>query len=93
MYNTEFGLYNTSNHLYRIHVDYNKRALAQLKDCGIASGIHYTCTHNHIVYSTGDKCPKSEIESTTTLSIPFNEALTDGEISYIINKVKKLCRH
>jgi dTDP-4-amino-4,6-dideoxygalactose transaminase len=90
IYNTEFGLENTSDHLYRIRVADNKQAMTELGDYGIASGIHYACMHNHKVYSTGDKCPKSEIESTTTLSIPFNEALQDDEISYIINKVKQL---
>lgn len=87
-YNYNFNLKNNSSHLYRISVDNRDNLIQKLKHKGIQTGIHYTSLHNHTVYQKPSSvCPKSEIESLRTLSIPFNEGLTDVEVEYIINTI------
>ena len=90
MYNDALGYNNTSSHLYRIVTKDNKAKMQELKEKGVVTGIHYEAAHLNPVYNSGQKfaCPLSEAIATTTLSIPFNEALTDKEIKYIIDCVK-----
>ena len=90
MYNEALGYNNTSSHLYRIVTKDNKEKMKELKEKGIVTGIHYEASHLNPVYNNGHKfaCPLSEAIATTTLSIPFNEALTDKEVNYIIDCVK-----
>ena len=92
VYNKELGYNNTSDHLYRIIVDNNKNFIESIKTLDIVCGIHYDALHENEVYSPQltDNCPNSSKLSKQTVSIPFNEELTDNEISYIINKIKEL---
>ena len=87
-YNTKLQINNTSNHLYRVRVADNKKVASKLKEVGIPTGIHYLCLHNHSVYNTNQILPNSEIESQTTLSLPFHEKLTLKEINKIIKTIK-----
>lgn len=89
-YNENFNLENKSSHLYRIRVENRTEIIERLKNKGIQTGIHYTSLHNHNVYrKINSNCPKSEIESNLTLSIPFHERLTDDEIDYIIKNINE----
>ena len=90
IYNEALGYSNASSHLYRIAVKDNKAKMKELREKGIVTGVHYDASHLNPVYNQGKRyaCPKSEAVSTTTLSIPFNEKLTDKEIKYIIECVK-----
>jgi len=99
IYNDHFGLNNCSKHLYRINVDNNKTFIAEMKKHNIICGIHYECCHNHKSYKRTDRSPKrrmgnslalSEKESTTTVSLPFHEMLTDTDIEEVIKTVEKL---
>ena len=90
-YNFEFGLSNTSDHLYRIQVENRNNFIKKMKECGISCGIHYAATHllePYRKYVTGD-LPQSEIIEKTTVSIPFNEMLNDDNLNYIVSSVKK----
>jgi dTDP-4-amino-4,6-dideoxygalactose transaminase len=91
IYNLEFGLNNTSDHLYRIEVSDNKEFLKVAKQNSIICGIHYDSQHLNNVYkpySTNSNCPKSEKLSKHTVSIPFHEELTEQNINNIIKLIK-----
>ena len=77
---------NTSNHLYRIRVPERDKTIKELKKNGIQTGIHYASLHNHQTYKINNlNCPKSEAESSVTLSIPFHEKLKMKDLNCIIN--------
>ena len=90
IYNQELNYNNTSNHLYRISVDNRDEFISFMKDNKVLCGVHYESLHNHQVYlKENSNCPKSEIESLRTVSIPFHEELTNYEITHIINLIKE----
>ncbi len=87
-YNRQLNLNNSSNHLYRITVDDNKKFIDFMKSRGIMCGVHYNTLHTNSVYSKRPKSlPLSEKESITTASIPFHEKLEPSELDYIINNI------
>ena len=88
-YNDAFGIDNTSCHLYRINVENNNEFLDLMKEKGIQCGVHYRAAHLMDCYNRKDlDLPMSVYESQTTVSIPFNEKLTNEEIDYIIKEVE-----
>ena len=88
-YNSEFGLNNTSRHLYRLNVEDNQSFIETAKKKGIQCGVHYKALHLNEVYGlTNLSLPKSEKEHTTTISIPFHEKLIDEEVEYIVKEIK-----
>ena len=88
-YNEAFGLNNTSNHLYRINVDGRWDFMEKMKEVGVQVGIHYKALHQVACYKqTNLSLPKSEIESETTVSLPYHEELTDREIEHVIREVE-----
>ena len=88
-YNSELGLSNTSNHLYRIRVQDNQKFIEEMKNKGIQCGIHYKALHNMKYCKTpGLVLPKSDLEEKTTASIPYNEMLTDEEIQRVVKEVR-----
>ena len=92
IYNSEFGLNNTSDHLYRIEVDDNKKFIDISKQNKIIHGIHYEAQHLNNVYkpySTNSLCPNSEKISKTTVSIPFHENLSEQDLNHVIKNLKK----
>jgi len=94
IYNLEFGLENTSSHLYRVPVNNNNEILVSLKQRGIISGIHYECLHRNPVYTSKalgnvkSSHPRSETASCRMLSIPFHEKLKEEDINKVIKEVK-----
>lgn len=89
IYNKEFGYNNTSNHLYRIDVNDREKFINFMKNNDISCGIHYEAMHLHPVYKINDnKLLLSEEKSKTTVSIPFNEKLTNTNILTIIDIIK-----
>ena len=88
-YNERLNLSNTSDHLYRIIVDDNKKFVEYMKKFGITCGIHYSCQHNNSIYNRGSKfnCRHSEEISSKTVSIPFHTNLNDMDIDLIVNKI------
>ena len=92
-YNNHFGLTNRSKHLYRINVNDNKAFIQEMKKHNIICGIHYEHCHDKQFYNwNGGILPLSEAESTTTVSLPFHEMLTDSEIETVIQTTEKF-RH
>jgi len=91
MYNDAFNLNNTSNHLYRILVNNRDTFIQNMKQHNIICGIHYQTMHNNNVYTNGKffNCPLSDDITLKTVSIPFNETLTNEDVEYIIKCVNK----
>lgn len=90
-YNSEFCLKNTSNHLYRINVVDREHLFRSAKSLNIELGVHYKSLHSGTIYSVDSdlKYPLSEHDSETTVSLPFNEKLTNEDIDKVIDLVNK----
>lgn len=90
-YNDKLYINNNSYHLYRINVRDNISFINKMKEFDIFCGIHYKAAHLNPKLNTHpiQQLTHSEKESRTTVSISFNENLTDNEIEYVIDKVKK----
>lgn len=92
IYNDELGLDNKSYHLYRLNIDDNNRFLNYMNNLGIQCGIHYKALHDNPIYSQysidNKVLPMSEIESLSTVSIPYHENLTDYDIKEVILGIK-----
>ena len=90
-YNEAFGLNQTSDHLYRINVEDRDTVIPLLKEKEITTGIHYTPLHTQPFYKDFEReFPFSECDGNNTLSIPFHEKLTSGEVFHIIKEVKNV---
>lgn len=91
IYNRELGYNNTSDHLYRINVQDRTEFMKQMREAKVVCGIHYDTQHTNPVYNNliDFYCPKSSAESATTVSIPFHENLSNDDVYYIINQIKK----
>jgi dTDP-4-amino-4,6-dideoxygalactose transaminase len=91
IYNSEFGLENTSAHLYRIRVQNNTKFIQQMRANNIQCGIHYQHCHGKRYFSSDvNQClPLSEKESMQTVSIPFHENLTMSDIEKVVTHVKR----
>ena len=90
IYNDHFGLSHTSRHLYRINVKNNKAFLTEMKKHNVICGIHYEHCHDKAFYKwNGGILPLSEAESTTTVSLPFHEMLTDKDVETVIQATEK----
>ena len=89
-YNSSFNLNNTSLHLYRINVNSRDSFRVEMKSSGIQTGIHYKPLHEHEFYNIAQypNMSKTNSEAITTVSIPFNESLTDSDLDFIINQIK-----
>jgi len=90
-YNQELGYTNTSDHLYRIEVDNNKKFIEKMHDKNIICGIHYRALNTHPVYSViadESACVHSEALQNITVSIPYHENITESQAEYIINEIK-----
>ncbi len=94
-YNFELGYRNTSDHLYRINVVNREDFCKEMSSNNISSGIHYYGMHNNNIYreimqnSSEEKFINTDIIEKTTISIPFNEMLTEKEIRFIVDSIKK----
>jgi dTDP-4-amino-4,6-dideoxygalactose transaminase len=93
IYNQEFGIQNTSRHLYRLFIKNREEFFLKMKQHDISCGIHYRAAHmnsiyGHRFYINGD-LPCSEMCNDLTVSIPYHEALTKQEINKVIELVKQ----
>ena len=91
IYNNHLELTNTSDHLYRIHVQERDTLRKNLQNQKIMTGIHYKTLHNHTVYKMRENTVllRSEQDDKTTLSIPFHENLTVSQIHYITRTINE----
>ena len=90
-YNDAFDLSNSSRHLYRIDVEDRERFMKKLDEKSIEPGIHYGAAHIYPFYQikTPENMEQTDNKSRTTVSIPFNESLSDTDVDFIIKTVKE----
>ena len=94
IYNSELGYDNTSDHLYRIKVNDNRKFIEYMLERGIQCGIHYKALHLNKVY--GSLChnnnlehmKKSEEMDRTTVSIPFHHRLSMEDVGYVMDSIE-----
>lgn len=94
-----FSPSRTAWHLYAVQIDFPKlgksraQVMAELLDSGIGTQVHYIPVHtqpyyhNKYGYGTGD-CPAAEAYYEKCLSLPLYPAMTDQDISSVIQAVK-----
>ena len=80
-------------HLFVIKTEKRDKLQEYLKNCGIETGIHYPLSlpeqpafASHMSYCSTYRAVK---ESHTLLSLPIGEHLSDGEIFYVTEKIRK----
>lgn len=80
----------SSRHLYQIRVNNRDNVLDYLNNNGIFPGVHYKDNTQYEMYSYGfGTCPNAHNASAEIISLPLHLYLTNSEIEYIIEKVKK----
>ena len=65
-------------------------AMGLLKEKGIQCGIHYRSVHDVQCYAPSEdvELPRSIMASSSTVSIPYHEMMTDEEVETVIKEVK-----
>jgi len=93
-YNDAFSVENKSRHLYRLNVSERDLFFQEMEEFEIQVGQHYEAAHlsNQYRMSNPQSLEKSEFDSIHTVSIPFNEALTEEDVDYVISKIKQTGR-
>jgi dTDP-4-amino-4,6-dideoxygalactose transaminase len=88
-YNQKLQLNNTSHHLYRISVNENKKFIQYMSNNGVVCGVHYEAQHTNDIYNFDRNfdCPKSDLESNQTVSIPFHTKLSTKDLDKIISLI------
>jgi dTDP-4-amino-4,6-dideoxygalactose transaminase len=86
-YNESFECNNTSRHLYRIRVKNNTEFIKNMRDNGIVCGVHYRHCHDKKFYKDLKSLPLSELESNTTVSIPYHESLSRQDRKKVVDNV------
>lgn len=89
VYNNVFGLDNTSEHLYRVRVDDNRRFIEFAKKRGVVCGVHYEALHNNSLYGDHGGIDHVDRESKQMVSIPFHENLSLNDIDTVIETVNE----
>ena len=80
----------SSRHLYQILVPNRDELILKLNAAGIYPGVHYRDNTEYRMYEYArGTCPYAKYVSDHTLSLPMHVRLTDDDVKYIIDTVKK----
>lgn len=90
-YNDAFGTENTSRHLYTMDVDNRDEFRREMNDLKIETGIHYAPAHLYPFYRMAipNNMDKTLEKADKTVTIPYNEKLTDDDVDFIIKSIKE----
>ena len=91
-YNKAFGLKNKSVYLYRIKVDDRNKFLKFMDEKGIMCGVHFQPLHmmkafKKILFVEDKKIVEEAYKH--TISLPLFDLMTDRQVNFVINSVKK----
>lgn len=80
----------SATHNYVVRCDQRDKLGAWLQEYRIATGMHYIPNHLHAVYKpyVTEPLPVVEREWTRLLTLPLYPAMTDSEVSYIIDVIR-----
>lgn len=91
-YNRQLNITNTSDYLYRIHIQNRDQFIKFALEAGIECGVHFQPLHTMTPFKPfefkGDS-EKVAFEYEHTVSLPFYEDLTEEEIKYISDFVMR----
>ncbi len=80
----------SSRHLYQILVPNRDELILKLNAAGIYPGVHYRDNTEYRMYEYArGTCPYAKYVSDHTLSLPMHVRLTEEDVKYIIDTVKK----
>lgn len=80
----------SSRHLYQIRVPNRNKLMEYLNLQGIYPGVHYRDNTSYRMYKHAyGTCPNSHKISEEIISLPLHLNLTDDDIFYVIDKIKK----
>ena len=80
----------SSRHLYQILVPNRDELILKLNAAGIYPGVHYRDNTEYRMYEYArGTCPYAKYVSDHTLSLPMHVRLTEEDVKYIIENVKK----
>lgn len=93
-YDSEFGRYTDSDHLYRLNVDDGDRVRHEMLKAGIVCGKHYTPIHFYDVYKKyGPDAPLlSDKYAATTISIPMHSGMTLLDAKRVVDTLKSTAK-
>jgi perosamine synthetase len=81
---------SSARHNYVVRLDNRDRLADWLREHKIATGMHYIPNHLHAMYRPyATPLPVAEREWTRLLTLPLYPALTDGEVAYIIDVIRR----
>jgi perosamine synthetase len=80
----------SARHNYVVRCDSRDRLAAWLREHRVATGMHYVPNHLHAVYRPyATPLPVAEREWTRVLTLPVYPALTDAEVHYIVDVIRR----
>ena len=83
----------SSRHLLQIRVNHRDKVLMALNEYQIHPGVHYRDNTEYKLYSYGAKtCAKAHIASKEILSLPMHMGVTEHDVKFIANALKKIVR-
>lgn len=87
---------NNSWHLYVVQVKNRKEVYDKLREAGIFANVHYIPVYKHPYYQRhgyeGVCCKNAEELYAHMFSLPLYPGMTDEEQSYVIDRLKEICR-
>jgi len=79
---------DSSNHLFCFLADNRNDLVNKLLSMGIETGVHYKRNDLYPMYRTSN-LPNTEYFSNAVISLPMHLELTDEQIHYIVNQIKR----
>lgn len=83
----------SSRHLFQVRVERRDQVLMALNEYEIHPGVHYRDNTEYKLYSHGaNTCPKAHLASKEILSLPMHMGVTERDVEFIANALKKIVR-
>ena len=84
----------SSRHLFQLRVNNRDEVLMALNECDIHPGVHYRDNTEYRQYAHGaDTCPNAHQASKEILSLPMHMGITEKDVVYIVQTLKKIVRN
>ena len=83
-------VFQSAWHLFQVKVARGRDVLLHfLRDQGISTGVHYKPIHLYRCYGSRVSLPRAEKEFEKLLSLPFHLALSENDVDYVCETIKK----
>ena len=83
----------SSRHLFQVRVNKREEVLMALNEHDIHPGVHYRDNTEYRQYSHGaGTCPNAHLASKEILSLPMHMNVTERDVDYIAQTLKKIVR-